>query len=157
MKRGRRPVMLAIMMVLVGMVFVLPAAPALAATCSGFQCDGKNPHTTSCDANADTFETVYIRNAAGTAIGTVEYRWSLICLTSWSRVTSWIGAQTLTESIERDDPSTPGHTTIYEKTYSDTDYGATQAFSPMVYYLEGLRTRACGGIGSYGKCTSWWN
>jgi hypothetical protein len=72
-------------------------------------------------------------------------------------VTSWIGAQTLTESIERDDASTPGHTTIYEVTYTATDYNATQAFSRMVYYQEGLRTQACGKIGSYRACTSWLN
>ena len=73
---------------------IVMAAPAQAAvTCSGFNCDGKDPQATHCADGATTSRTTYVRNSAGTAIAKVELRWSPTCKTNWSRVTA-VGSTT---------------------------------------------------------------
>ena len=146
MKRGRRPVVLMIVTVLVGMVFMLPATPAFAVTCSGSGCEGKNPQTTGCSADAVT--------AASAAIpdGKVELRWSQTCLTFWSRVTSWIGPTTIRTRVQRQ--------TSPIQSYDDIDYNATQAYNDKMMYIPffGPRHRACGRVGANTTyvCTIWY-
>jgi hypothetical protein len=146
MKRGRRRMVLMIVMVLVGMVFVLPAAPAFAVTCSGSGCEGKNPQTTGCSTDAITAYSTAIPN------GKVELRWSQTCETFWSRVTSWIGPTTIRTRVQRQSGS--------PSTYDDIDYGATQAYNDKMMYdlFLGPRHRACGRLGSdtTWHCTIWY-
>jgi hypothetical protein len=151
MKRGRRPMALTIMAVLIGMVFILPAAPVLAASCGGTPatCDHKSPDTTGCSADAITKKTVNILNESGYIVGKVELRWSPSCGTAWSRVTNLIGVRaTVLEEVDR---NTGG---------SDlrTDYGVLQgqvAFSHMLY-VRYKQAQACGNIEyDYGNCTAY--
>jgi len=69
---------------------------------------------------------------------------SSVCLTSWSRVTSLIGATTIYEKI---------YDWFYPRTYTDTDYGATSGYSPQIYDPVSTDTWATGCVGSY--CGGW--
>lgn len=147
MKQGRRPVALTIMAILVGMLFVLPAAPAFAVDCTlpGAGCEGENPQGTGCSGDAKPLQTTAIMN------GQVELRWSLLCRTVWSRVTSWIGATTIRTRIQRQSGS--------PLTYDDIDYNTTQAYNDKMMYVNLYFThyRACGRVGadSTWHCTDW--
>jgi hypothetical protein len=117
------------------MVAIGPAASAVAAaTCYGAGCNGKSPETTGCATGAQTAASANIRNSSGTIVGKVEQRWSQTCQASWSRVTSYIGATTIREEIY----GAAGNS------YVDTDYGATQGYSPMAAGLWG--SYACGRL-----------
>jgi hypothetical protein len=105
-----------------------------AATCYGSGCNGKSPQTTGCSADGQTAAWKYIKNSSGTNIGKVEHRWSDTCQASWSRVTSYIGATTIREEIYG----------AQGNNYVDTDYGATQGYSPMAVGLWG--SEACGKL-----------
>lgn len=146
MKQGRRPVALTIMAVVIGMVFILPAAPALAASCGGSPatCDHKSPEALPrCSDDAVTKKTVYIPNNAGTNIGKVELRWSPSCGTAWGRTTSWIGPVTLVEQIER-------YPNVYD---TRSDPGAIQGYSRMLY-VRNYTAGACGTINeAFSACT----
>jgi hypothetical protein len=72
-----------------GSVTVLPAlsaAPAYAATCSGYGCDGQDPLASGCNTGAYTVASAPI-TYQGVTYGTVELRWSPTCQTNWARTT----------------------------------------------------------------------
>jgi hypothetical protein len=133
-----------ILTILAGMGFILPAAPAAAASC-GTACNGAYPQTYGCDQDARTDRAFYIRNSAGTIIGDVQLRESPSCGTNWARVTSWIGSVDMEIYIQRDDG----------KSYTDYAHYVTQAWGRMVY-APIRRSSACGRI-NFGQlyCTDW--
>jgi hypothetical protein len=67
----------------------VPTAASAAPTCSDWYCDNTNPHTTGCDAGATTVGSQYIRYN-GITLALVELRWSTVCYTNWSRITSLV-------------------------------------------------------------------
>jgi hypothetical protein len=137
---------LSAMVVAVLAIFVMPAPPAFAVTCSGSGCEGKNPQTTGCSADAITAASASIPD------GKVELRWSQTCQTFWSRVTSWIGPTTIRTRVQRQ--------TSPIQSYDDIDYGATQAYNDKMMYIAffGPRHRACGRVGANATyvCTIWY-
>jgi Protein of unknown function (DUF2690) len=56
--------------------------------CSGYGCDGTDPSSTGCAANAITAEqqTEYEANGSGYAVGYVQLRYSKTCRTVWTRI-----------------------------------------------------------------------
>jgi hypothetical protein len=64
----------------------ITAAPAHAATCSGYGCDQQDPVNNGCNNGAYTVTSAPIVYN-GTSYGTVDLRWSPTCQTNWARVT----------------------------------------------------------------------
>lgn len=108
-------------------------------TCSGNGCNGLDPVSTGCAADAYT-----VRVTGGTVTfrtGHVELRYSARCGTNWGRVTSTIGSAQLTISIRRND----------DLFYFAVGSG-TILWSPMVY-APNVTAKACGSAGHYQDCS----
>ena len=68
---------------------VFPVHPALAAGCTGANCNGKDPGTTGCSTGAYSVATrsIYHKNGrANPVTGVIELRWSNTCKTNWAKV-----------------------------------------------------------------------
>ena len=106
-------------------------------TCSGEGCDGLNPATTGCSADAYTVQTAVFSNSF------VELRYSPTCGTNWGRVTSRVGATFLVIRIDRSGGLT--------YTFSGGNFNF--AYSAMVYAPK-VAARACGGVNAISGCTA---
>ena len=106
-------------------------------TCSANGCNGLNPATTGCSADAFTVQTAVFSNSR------VELRYSPTCRTNWGRVTSTVGATSLIIRIQR----------IDNLTYTFSGGNFTFAFVAMVY-APTVAARACGGVNSISGCTA---
>ena len=106
-------------------------------TCSGEGCDGLNPATTGCSADAYTVQTAVFSNSF------VELRYSPTCGTNWGRVTSKVGATFLVIRIDRSGGLT----------YTFSGGNFTFAYVAMVYAPK-VAARACGGVGTISGCTA---
>ena len=106
-------------------------------TCSGEGCDGQNPATTGCSADAYTVQTAVFSNSF------VELRYSPTCGTNWGRVTSRVGATFLVIRIDRSGGLT--------YTFSGGNFNF--AYVAMVYAPK-VAARACGGVSSISGCTA---
>lgn len=85
-------------------VVVVGSAPALAASCTGSGCIGKDPHSTNCDT-AGTVKTVKHKDIAeaggdGTVSWSVDLRHSSGCKSYWARGTADI-ASIMTIKIQK--------------------------------------------------------
>lgn len=78
------------------------STPAQAATCSGYGCDGLDPNATGCSSGANDTGSTYLYDANGNIVGLLELRYSPTCGTNWSRVTSYIGVQSLYARVTRE-------------------------------------------------------
>ena len=107
-------------------------------TCSGEGCDGQNPATTGCSADAYTVQTAVFSNSF------VELRYSPTCGTNWGRVTSRVGATFLVIRIDRSGGLT--------YTFSGGNFNF--AYSAMVYAPK-VAARACGGVNAISGCTAY--
>ena len=107
-------------------------------TCSGDGCDGLNPVSTGCAADAYTVQTAVFSNSY------VELRYSPTCKTNWGRVTSKVGPTLLEIRIQR----------IDGLTYTFSGGNFNFAYSAMVYAPQ-LAARACGGINGISGCTKY--
>ena len=107
-------------------------------TCSGNGCNGLNPETTGCGADAYTVQTAVFSNTS------VELRYSRRCGANWGRVTSRVGRAFLVIRTQR----------IDGLTYTFTGGNFNYAWSAMVY-APTVRARACGGIGGISGCTAY--
>ena len=108
-------------------------------TCSGEGCDGQNPATTGCSADAYTVQTAVFGNSF------VELRYSPTCGTNWSRVFSKVGATFIVTRIQRQSDGL---------TYTFAGGNFNFAYSAMVYAPK-VAARACGGVGSISGCTAY--
>ena len=106
-------------------------------TCSGNGCNGLNPVTTGCSADAYTVQTAVFSNSF------VELRYSPTCGTNWGRVTSRVGATFLVIRIDRSGGLT--------YTFSGGNFNF--AYVAMVYAPK-VAARACGGVSSISGCTA---
>lgn len=111
----------------------IPAKSSLAATCSGYGCDGKDATPTGCAVGAYTAVTAPIRGFDGKQIGLVELRASNSCGTNWARATSYDGPKNITVRVESQDGRAVGGTVP----------NTTQAYSFMLYGPT-TPARACG-------------
>src|SRR5881275_994214 len=107
-------------------------------TCSGNGCNGLNPATTGCSADAYTVQTATFSNSF------VELRYSPTCGTNWGRVTSKVGATFLVIRIDRSGGLT--------YTFSGGNFNS--AWVAMVYAPQ-VAARACGGVSSISGCTAY--
>jgi len=107
-------------------------------TCSGNGCNGLNPATTGCSADAYTVQTAVFSNSY------VELRYSPTCGTNWGRVTSKVGATSLIIRIQR----------IDGLTYTFSGGPFNSAYVAMVYAPK-VAARACGGVSSISGCTAY--
>ncbi|HEX4206769.1 MAG TPA: DUF2690 domain-containing protein [Ktedonobacteraceae bacterium] len=107
-------------------------------TCSGNGCNGQNPVTTGCNADAYTVQTAVFSNSY------VELRYSPTCGTNWARVTSKVGLANLVARIQR----------IDGLTYTFSGGKFYYAYSVMVY-APTLAARACGGVNGISGCTAY--
>lgn len=106
-------------------------------SCSGNGCNGLNPATTGCSADAYTVQTAVFSNSF------VELRYSPTCGTNWGRVISRVGATTLTVTIQRND----------NLSYTFSGGNFTYAWVAMVY-APNVPARACGGVSATSGCTA---
>ena len=113
-----------------------PSKPHI--TCSTEGCDGVNPQTAGCAADAYTVQTAVFSNSY------VQLRYSPTCGANWGRVISRVGAANLTIRIQR----------IDGLTYTFTGGNFTYAWSAMVY-APLAQARACGGINGISGCTAY--
>ncbi|WP_436532741.1 DUF2690 domain-containing protein [Actinoplanes sp. HUAS TT8] len=58
---------------------------ALAAGCSGYSCDGKDPIAMGC-GSTKTAHSVFVLVNGNYAIGVIELRYSSVCRTTWARI-----------------------------------------------------------------------
>ena len=104
----------------------IAAAPAQAATCSGFGCDRKDPIATGCANNVNNTASAWITNGVGQRLALVELRWSLTCSTNWGKITKTSQGNRITITATR--PSPFATTATYGGTassfYGDQLYGA---------------------------------
>ena len=107
-------------------------------TCSTEGCDGLNPVTTGCAADAYTVQTAVFSDSY------VELRYSPTCGTNWGRVTSKVGPTTLVIRIQR----------IDGLTYTFSGGNFNYAWSAMVYAPQ-AKARACGGVNVIQGCTAY--
>ena len=107
-------------------------------TCSGEGCDGQNPATAGCGADAYTVQTAVFSNSY------VELRYSPTCGTNWGRVFSKVGPTLLVVRIQRSDGLT--------YTFSGGNFNF--AYSAMVYAPQ-VAARACGGVNAISGCTAY--
>ena len=107
-------------------------------TCSVTGCNGRDPQTTGCAADAYTVQTAVFSNAF------VELRYSPTCKTNWGRVRSRIGTNFLSARIQRIDG--------LRYTFSGGNF--TIAWSAMVY-APVMKARACGGVQVIDGCTAY--
>lgn len=63
---------------------IAPARPALAVSCYGDYCSGKDPQTSGCSADAQPVAREGVYGTGGEQW--VELRWSPTCKTNWTRV-----------------------------------------------------------------------
>ena len=105
--------------------------------CSGSGCNGLNPATTGCSADAYTVQTATFSNSF------VQLRYSPTCGTNWGRVISRVGATSLVITIQRND----------NLTYTFSGGNFTFAWVAMVY-APNVPARACGGVSSTSGCTA---
>ena len=108
-------------------------------TCSGEGCDGQNPATAGCGADAYTVQTAVFGNSY------VELRYSPTCGTNWSRVFSKVGATFLVARIQRQSDG---------RTYTFSGGNFNFAYSAMVYAPK-VAARACGGVSGISGCTAY--
>jgi ABC-type transport system substrate-binding protein len=106
-------------------------------TCSANGCNGLNPATTGCSADAYTVQTATFSNSF------VQLRYSPTCGTNWGRVISRVGATSLVITIQRND----------NLTYTFSGGNFTFAWVAMVY-APNVPARACGGVSSTSGCTA---
>ena len=106
-------------------------------TCSTEGCDGLNPVTAGCAADAYTVQTAVFSNSY------VELRYSPTCGTNWGRVISRVGATSLIIRVQRND----------NLTYTFSGGNFTYAWVAMVY-APNVPARACGGVSSVSGCTA---
>jgi hypothetical protein len=105
---------------------VMPAQSALAATCSGYGCDGRDPIATGCASGTVTnTATTYIYNGAGQALAYLELRYSVGCATNWGRITRVGSASAIYVSAYRPSPyaSTATYGGAGTPYYGDQLYG----------------------------------
>jgi Protein of unknown function (DUF2690) len=120
-------------------------APALAATCSGSGCNGKDPAATGCASTASTVATdTFVSTSAYKA--RVDLRYSSGCRTTWARIvftassaTSW--ANPYSDIIPDGAGTTYNCTGV---TYSST-LGGYSCYTPM-HYDAGNTSHALGGV-----------
>jgi hypothetical protein len=118
---------LSLVLACAGMLATAPTAAA--ATCYESSCVGKNPHTTGCDADAFTVNSVYFDNYQIR----VDLRHSRVCNTRWARVTD-------------DDPDP---TNTYRLT------ATRQLWSPYGWYNQRVAWGIIDGIGDYDSYVGW--
>jgi hypothetical protein len=83
LRRGAYLLVLAL--AIAGVAVTAAPSPALAATCSSYNCDGKDPVVTGCSSGSYTVTTAPV-TWSGRRYDTVELRWSPTCQTNWARV-----------------------------------------------------------------------
>ncbi|GIJ20015.1 DUF2690 domain-containing protein [Micromonospora lutea] len=71
---------------------LLVATPANAATCSGTSCDGTDPASTGCSADAQNANVTDIMHN-GVVVAVLELRWSPSCRTNWGRISNRVSPQ----------------------------------------------------------------
>ena len=106
--------------------------------CSADGCDGLNPETEGCAADAYTVQTAVFSDSY------VELRYSPTCGTNWGRVTSKVGPTTLFIRTQR----------IDGLTYTFSGGNFNSAWSAMVYAPQ-AKARACGGVNGISGCTAY--
>ena len=125
-----------------GLLVVLAALPAAAATCSGSGCNGLNPSTTGCTTGAYVVsETDIYDSFSSDYIGGVQLWWSPTCETAWSYVYSDFRAFAVRATVTSTSPS--------NSYYKNNNYVYT-ALSPMVYATSVSSASACGRIEDVG-------
>ncbi|WP_329171572.1 DUF2690 domain-containing protein [Streptomyces sp. NBC_01477] len=96
-------------------------------------------------ANGYTVQSATIYNSYGTAVGTVELRWSWTCGGNWARVTVANGSSQNLTAVISPLPSNPNYAQWHASAY-DT---ANQNWSPYVQVPSATIMCAYGAIGSY--------
>ncbi len=107
-------------------------------SCSGEGCDGLNPETAGCAADAYTVQTAVFANSF------VQLRYSPTCGANWGRVISRVGLAYLVIRSQRIDGLT--------YTFGGGNY--YYAWSAMVY-APTVQARACGGVNAISGCTAY--
>ena len=125
-----------------GLLGVLAAFPAAAATCSGSGCNGLNPVTTGCTTGAYVVSETDIYDGFSSGyIGGVQLWWSPTCETAWSYVHSDFRAFLVRATVTSTSPS---------NSYTQNNNYTYTARSPMVYATSVSYASACGRIEDVG-------
>ncbi len=113
---------------------------------SSENCDSKDPQEQGCggDAYTVTGGTADIKDNNGAVIGRVELRYSKTCQSNWSRVTSNIGAASLSGTINREGGGS----------YSAKFDNVPSMYTDMVHAPDN-KAQACGSVNSHTACTNW--
>jgi hypothetical protein len=137
---------LALLLTVLGMTVVVGVRTALAsvrqpslphATCSGNGCNGQDPQTSGCAADAYTVQTAVLSSRF------VQLRYSPRCGTNWGRVLSRIGRTHLYVRVQR----------IDGRSYFGSISTGLLMYSPMVY-APVLKARACAISQGAADCTA---
>lgn len=88
----RRLAALAVALVGAATGLVGPAAPAQAATCSGYGCDYKDPADTGCSSGAVDANSIWINDDSGQHLALLKLRWSPTCKTNWGSIAKSTGS-----------------------------------------------------------------
>lgn len=116
------------------LLFVSGQALAL---CTATECNGRDPVSWGCDADAQTVSSQYIKSSAGGLyLGVVEHRYSPTCKAAWSRTTSYVGAQTLSSWLRNS-----GDNTIF-----DTYFGIRNTTWSYGDMWGSFPNKACGNV-----------
>lgn len=109
-------------------------------------CNNFDPIGSGCsyDGSTPTGAKVAITNSVGSTLGWVELRWSAACGVNWARVTSNIGAASMTGTVQRDDGVS------YTDSWSGTTVWSELVYSPV------RASRACGTISGVTRCTAYY-
>ena len=80
-----------------GSLIAIPPSQAIAAhpcytTPNSGNCDGEDPQTAGCNADAYTVTSADIKTSTNRVVGRVDLRWSPKCKTNWARAVSHVGS-----------------------------------------------------------------
>ena len=139
------------------------SSPALAASCSGSTCQGKNPNSNGCSSDAVTLQgPVYYLHDIGTTDLALSIRGSKACNARWVRLkidaainTHGIG---YTIKIQRQVRTPYGYFDSGVYTKQILPFGEGQYWTPMVKNTNDDRIRMCMGTGTRTEslgCKSW--
>ncbi len=134
----RRLAMAGITSLIVASSLAVGVPSALAARCSGYGCDGKDPIAMGCAGGARTVRSAPILGVGNNTVGKVELRWSESCGTNWAKVTasSGIPYRRLVANVHR---HSDGRTITEDLT------GYASIYTNMVY-ARGICAHASGRI-----------
>lgn len=120
-------------------------------TCTGMDCNGKDPEVTGCATTSFTAEEVAITGPGGCEpVALVELRFSRVCQTNWARITRLSDSpETLRAYLRGEDGE------VIAGTIAEAPSGTAYAYGFMWYAPTGqIAVQACGVVNGHDEvCT----